>query len=157
LNVLIIADDPESTLFHQISILEDAIKETGANVDSLIFSTRGAFFNKRKLQKKRHAEAYLLEPILNEKAYVLIAVSLGLSNLKKLFLEEPNALHFSKKFAPEARMYVFGASSILCKIKRDSNVSPFVYPRPGVARLTREFKDDLVNYLKKRAVKKRYP
>jgi hypothetical protein len=35
LNVLIIADDPEKTLFHQISTLEDAIEETGVHVRAL--------------------------------------------------------------------------------------------------------------------------
>jgi hypothetical protein len=143
LKVLIISDDPESKLFYQITSLRKAIQELGENVDLLVLSDKGTFLNKKRIDEKVRENSRFLKLISREKPYAVIVVSLELNNLKKLFLEKPNIFHFLRNCSPMTRTYVSGASSVLSKIPL------LVYPRPGVTKLTRKFKEDLIDYIKK--------
>lgn len=80
----------------------------------------------------------------------LVVISLELHNLKRLFLEKPSILDFLKNRSPNTRVYVFGASSIINRIEKNSGIHLSLYPRLGVAKLTCELKNDLIDYIKRK-------
>jgi hypothetical protein len=149
LNVLIVSDDPKGVLFDQITGFRETIQKLDNDVDLLAFSESDIFFNDR-IVKKRESNIRFLEATLRGKSYGLVAVSVGLDHAKKLFLEKPNILDFLKKYSPQTKAYVFGAFSILGQIEKDSGIQVFLYSRHGVAKLTREFKNDIVGLIKRK-------
>jgi len=149
LNVLIISDDPKGQLFGQISGLRDTVRGLKSNVDLLVFSETYVLLN-GKILRGTGSRVHFLEDILHRKSFDLVAVSLELDHLKDLFLRKPNILDFLKKHSPQARVYFFGASSVLGQIEKNSSIQLFLYPRRGVSKLTKEFKNDIVDFVKRK-------
>jgi len=147
-NVLIIADDPEAPAFDQVTKLRKAIQELVEKVDLLAFSREGIFFNQRKTSRKDNTDIGSVQSIIANRKYTLIIVSLGTDNLK-LFFEKSNIMQFLRNSPSRIRMYVFGASRVLNEIETSGSVDLFPYSRPGVAKLTQEFKNAILNYVKK--------
>jgi hypothetical protein len=148
-NVLIIADDPEAPAFDQITKLRKAIQELVGKVDLLALSREGIFFNQKKTSGKDDTDIGSVQSILANRRYTLIIVSLGTDNLKKLFFEKSNIMQFLRNSPSRISMYVFGASRVLNEIETSRSVDLFLYSRPGVSKLTQEFKNAILNYIKK--------
>jgi len=144
-----ISDDPKGLLFGQITNLKETIQELKSNVDLLLFSETDVLLNDRILNGKA-SSVHFLEATLRRKSFDLIAVSMERDHLKELFLGKPSILDFLKEYSPQTKVYVFGASSLLDQIEKDSGIQLFLYPRRGVSKLTKEFKDDLVGFVKRK-------
>ena len=149
MNALIISDEPERKSFGQILSLKKEIQGLCRNkVDLLIFSNKGIFLNREQIGKKAGTAVKLLESLLSEKTYGLIVISLELNNLKKLFPEKRSILELIKDTSPQTGTFLFGASSVLNKLEKERIVRVFLYSRPGVSKLTREFKNDVIDYIR---------
>jgi hypothetical protein len=157
MNILVISDDPERKSFCQILDLEQRIQELGGKVDMFIFSKKGIFLNRKQNQKRSVPPIGLLEDILKKKEYATIVISVTLNSMKYLFPGKLNILRSIPKISPRTDTFVFGASSMLDRIEKDKAIHLFFYPRRGVAKLTREFKNDLIAYLKKKELDARVP
>jgi hypothetical protein len=147
MNILIISDDPERKSFYQILGLKQRIQELGGKVDMFIFSKKGIFLNKRKFQKRSVPAIGLLEDILKKKEYATIVISVTLNSVKYLFPGKLNILRSILRISPRTNTFVFGASSMLDRIEKNEAIHLFFHPRHGVAKLTREFKNDLIAHI----------
>jgi len=149
LKVLIIADEPEAPAFDQITELEKAIRELVGKVDLLAFSKESIFFNKKKIGEKGGTNIESVQNILAKKLYTLIIVSLGTENLKKMFFEKSNIMHYLRNSPSRVSMYVFGASSIPDEILTSRSVDLFPYSRQGSVKSTQELKKAVLAHIKK--------
>jgi hypothetical protein len=150
MNILIISDDPERRSFCQILDLKQRIQELGGKVDMFVFSKNGIFLNGKKVQKRSVPPIGLLENILKKKEYATIVISVTLNSMKYLFPGERNILRSIPRISLGTDMFVFGAPSMLDRIEKDEATDLFFHPRHGVAKLTREFTNDLVAHIKKK-------
>jgi hypothetical protein len=150
MNILIISDDPERKSFCQILDLKQRIQELGGKVDMLVFSKNGIFLNGKQVQKSSVPPAGLLENILKKKKYATIVISVALNSMKYLFPGKLTTLRLIPRVSPKTDAFVFGASSMLERIEKDETMHLFFHPRHGVAKLTREFKNDLIAHIKKK-------
>lgn len=147
--VLIMADEPEALDFDQIIELRKAIQELVGKVDLLAFSKDGIFFNQKKIGEKGGTNIESAQNILAKKRYTLIIVSLGTGNLRKMFFEKSNVMQFLRNSPSSVRMYVFGASEIPDEIVTSRSVDLFPYSGQGEAKSTQEFKNAVLNYIRK--------
>ena len=147
--VLIIADEPETPDFDQITGLRKAIRELVGKVDLLAFSKDSIFFNQKKISEKGDTNIGSAQNILAKKRYTLIVASLATDNLKKLFFEKSNIMQYLRNSPSRVRMYVFGASGIPDEIVTSRRVDVFPYSRQGAAKSTQEFKNAILDYIKK--------
>jgi hypothetical protein len=149
MNILLISDDPERKSFGQIASLKKQMQGRGRNnVDLFIFSNKGIFLNQGKIGKKASLALTLLERLISEKKHDLIVVSLKLNNLKKLFPEKWNILDLIKRTSHKTDIFLFGAASVIDRLEKERKNRVFLYSRPGVSKLTSEFKNDLIAYIK---------
>ena len=149
MKVLIIADEPETPDFDQITGLRKAIQELVGKVDLLAFSKDSIFFNQKKISEKGDTNIGSAQNILAKKRYTLIIVSLATDNLKKLFFEQSNIMQYLRNSPSRVRMYIFGASGIPDEIVTSRRVDVFPYSRQGAAKSTQEFKNAILDYIKK--------
>lgn len=148
MNVLIVSDDPERKSFRQILNLRREIRGLGRHkVDLLLFSNNGLFLNQDQIGKKANATV-IFESVLRERTYGLIAISLKSSNLWKLFPEKRTILDAIEENSPQTDTFIFGASSVLERLDKERAANLFLYSRPGVGKLTRDFKKDLIGRIK---------
>jgi hypothetical protein len=147
--VLIIADEPEAPDFAQITGLRKAIQELVGKVDLLAFSKDFIFFNQKKISEMGDTNIGSAQNILAKKRYTLIVVSLATDNLKKLFFQKSNIMQYLRNSPSRVRMYVFGASGLPDDIMTSRSVDLFPYSRPGEARLTQEFKNAILDYIRR--------
>jgi hypothetical protein len=147
--VLIIADEPEAPAFDQITGLRKAIQELVGKVDLLAFSKDSIFFNQEKISEKGDTNVGSAQNILAKKRYSLIIVSLETDNLRKLFFEKSNIKQYLRNSPSRVRMYVFGASEIPDEIVTSRRVDLFPYSRQGAGKSTQEFKNAILDFIKK--------
>lgn len=151
MNILLISDDPERVAFDQILKLKKQIESLRVKrVDLASISQNGIFFNSQILEKNFDQSRVLstLEKILKRRIYSIIVISLRLDYLKKIFLDDPRILDLIGMICPRPSVFVFGASSILSLVrKKDRFRSIQFYHRLGVAKLTQEFKDAIINHI----------
>ena len=152
MNILLISDDPNRKSFSQIHALKQGLQETGGMVDLLVFSGENVLLNKDRIGE-RHTANRLFENILTEKNYAIIAISLRVDNLKALFQEDRNFLKLVAEFSPLSEIFIFGGSSLLKRIQSlDCGLNLVLFKRPGVAKLTLEFKNELIGRIKNKLV-----
>jgi hypothetical protein len=147
--VLIIADEPEIPAFDQIIGLRKSIQELVGRVDLLAFSRDCVFFNQKKIGEKGDTNVGSVQNILAKKRYTLIIVSLVTDNLKKLFFERSNIMQYLRNSPSRVRMYVFGASEVSNEIATNRSVDLFLYSRQGEEKLTQEFRNAILGYVRK--------
>lgn len=149
MNILMISDETESKSFGQILSLKGEIQKfCGNKVDLFTFSNNGIFLNQARIGKKAYKVVELIEGVLGEKTYDLIVVSLKLSNLRELFPKKRNILDSIEDISPQTTTFLFGASSVINKLNKEKPIRVFLYSRPGVSKLTREFRNDVIDYIK---------
>lgn len=147
MNVLIISDDPERESFRQIVLLKREIENvTKKHADLITFSSSGLYFNQKLIIKQTNNLLIKLHHIFKGKAYSLIIISLGLKYLKQLFPNKHNILDIITKTSPKAVIFIYGANNIIRTIKPSDRV--FVQPRHGVAKITQEFKNQVIAYIR---------
>jgi len=146
---LVIADEPEAPDFDQIIGLRNAIQELVGKVDLLAFSKDSIFFNQKKISEKGDTNIGSVQNILAKKRYTFIIVSLVTDNLRKLFFEKSNIMQYLRKSPSCVRMYVFGASGIPDEIVTSRNVDLFPYSKQDAGKSTQEFKNAILDYIKK--------
>jgi len=146
---LVIADEPEAPDFDQIIGLRNAIQELIGKVDLLAFSKDSIFFNQKKISEKGDTNIGSVQNILAKKRYTLIIVSLVTDNLRKLFFEKSNIMQYLRNSPSCVRMYVFGASDIPDEIVTSRKVDLFPYSRQDAGKSTQEFKNAILDYVKK--------
>lgn len=149
MKVLIIADEPEAPAFDQIIELREAIQKLVEKVDLLAFSRDCIFFNQKKISEKGDTNIGSAQNILAKKRYALVIVSLATDNLKKLFFEKSNIMQYLRNSPSRVRMYVFGASDIPDEIVTSRSVDLFSYSRQGAVKSTQEFKNAILDYIRK--------
>ena len=146
---LIIADEPEAPAFDQIVGLRKSIQELVGKVDLLAFSKDCIFFNQKKISEKGDTNIGTAQNILAKKRYALIIVSLGTDNLRKIFFEKSNIMQFLRNSPSRVRMYVFGASDLPDEIVTSRSVDLFPYSRQEKEKSTQEFKNAILDYVRK--------
>ena len=149
MKALVIADEPEAPDFDQIIGLRNAIQELVGKVDLLAFSKDSIFLNKKKISEKGDTNIGSVQNILAKKRYTLIIVSLVTDNLRKLFFEKSNIMQYLRNSPSCVRMCVFGASDIPDEIVTSRNVDLFPYSRQDAGKSTQEFKNAILDYIKK--------
>lgn len=150
MNILLISNDPERVSFGQILKLKKQIESLRAKrVDLVSISQNGIFFNSKILERTfaRNKLLSTLEEIIRKNYHVII-ISLTLQYLKGLFESDPNILDLAGKFCPGASIFIFGASSIRSLLEKQDKIGVRFYHRPGVSRLTQQFKHDIINHIK---------
>jgi len=148
-NVLIIADEPETSDFDQITGLRAAIQELVGKVDLLAFSKDFVLFNEKKISESGDTNIGSAQNILAKKHYTLIVVSLMNDNLRKMFFEKSSIMQYLRNSPSRVRMYVFGSSDIPDEIVTSRSVDLFPFSRQGAAKSTQEFKNAILEYIKK--------
>jgi len=146
---LIIADEPETPAFDQITGLRKSMQELVGTVDLLAFSKDCIFFNQKKINEKGDTNIGSVQNLLAKKRYTLIIVSLRTDNLRKIFFEKSNIMQFLRNSPSRVRMYVFGAPDIPDEIVTSRSVDLFPYSRQGEAKSTQEFKNTILDYVRK--------
>jgi len=146
---LIIADEPETPAFDQIIELRKSMQELVGTVDLLAFSRDCIFFNQKKINEKGDTNIGSVQNLLAKKRYTLIIVSLRTDNLGKIFFEKSNIMQFLRNSPSRVRMYVFGAPDIPDEIVTSRSVDLFPYSRQGEAKSTQEFKNAILDYVRK--------
>lgn len=68
MNILMISDYPESSLFGQITSLKKTIQEFDKNVDLLTLSGKGLLLNGKIMKEGIGAHVHFLETILRRKS-----------------------------------------------------------------------------------------
>lgn len=149
MNVLIIADEPETSDFDQITGLRAAIQELVGKVDLLAFSKDFVLFNEKKISESGDTNIGSAQNILAKKHYTLIVVSLMNDNLRKMFFEKSSIMQYLRNSPSRVRMYVFGSSDIPDEIVTSRSVDLFPFSRQGAAKSTQEFKNAILEYIKK--------
>lgn len=149
MNVLMIADEPEASDFDQITGLRAAIQELVGKVDLLAFSKDFVLFNEKKISESGDTNIGSAQNILAKKRYSLVIVSLRNENLRKLFFEKSSIMQYLRNSPFRVRMYVFGSSDIPDEIVTSRSVDLFPYSRQGAAKSTQEFKNAILEYIKK--------
>ncbi len=149
MKALIIADEPEIPAFDQITGLRKSMQELVGTVDLLAFSRDCIFFNQKKISEKGDTNIGSVQNLLARKRYTLIIVSLGNDNLRKIFFEKSNIMQFLRNSPSRVRMYVFGASDIPSEIVTSRSVDLFPYSKQGEAKSTQEFKNTILDYIRK--------
>ncbi len=149
MKVLLIADEPETPDFEQIIGLRKAIQELVGKVDLLAFSKDSIFFNQKKIGGKGDTNIGSAQNILSKKRYTLIVVSLRTDNLKSLFFEKSNIMQYLRNSPSRVRMYVFGSSGIPDEIMTSRRVDVIPYSKQTGAKSTQEFKNAILDYIKK--------
>ena len=118
--------------------------------DLLVFSEKGVFFNKKIVSHKSEAAIDSIQDVLTKNAYSIVVISLTLYNLRRLLSDGGDIIGLVEKYSPGVVAFIFGSPNSLAKLKGNHpNASFFYYPRPGVNKLTRQFKKDLLDYLQK--------
>ncbi len=145
--ILIISDDPERMSFSQILILKQKIQRLFPKVDLFIFSKGNILLNQKLIGKTKDIAIRVLENILKKKKYNTIIISLSLNNLKKFLPKKRNVLEIIKEVSPRTDIFIFGASSLLNKLKKEELQNVFLFSRPGVNKLTIEFRNTVINHL----------
>jgi len=154
MNILIISDDPEKESFRQIEIFKDFLQNKVKNkVDMFALSPECLFLNNRVISRRSDVSIILkkLEDILKSGLYSLYVVSLKVENFKKIFpSKRKNFLEMTEKYSRNSTIFIFGAPSILNNIKKfceELEITLFLKPRPGVAKITNELKKQILNYV----------
>ena len=146
MNILIISDEPTLESFRQILALKRDIEDiTKKQVDLITFSHNRVFLNQKPAAGSNEILT-TLETALKRKKYSVLIISLTLKYLKQLFPEGFNILDLIDNISPETTVFIFGAKSLLKTIGKRKQV--FSHPRRGVAKLTQEFKDQIIAYIK---------
>ena len=149
MRTLIISDEIDSKSFDQILSLKMEIQGLCRNqVDLFVFSNKGILMNREQIGEETDNAIEILKKLLGETTYDLIVISLKLVNLRRLFPEKRNVLNMIEMNSPQTSIFLFGASSILDKLKEKRIKNVFLYSRPGVSKLTREFRNDVIDYIK---------
>ena len=152
MNVLIVSDNPASKSFLPILRLKEDMEELiRKQIDLIAFSSNGILLNQRLIRKESSLDAIrsTFEKIFEKKVYQVCIFSLTSEYLGRVFLGEWNLLNLINKNSPQAALFVFGASKMLNKLRTEHRTrSIFLFPRPGVAKLTREFRDKIIKYIK---------
>jgi len=148
MKILIISEDPETNLFHQIERLASDLKATRqATVDLFIFHDSAAQIMgdgvKTTIQPP-HLSDSLIE--LANRHYYLAAISLVSKNAERLFYDldffNAIALH-----SPETILSVFTASGMGRRISSKAEsmgIRIYTYSRVGLSRITKEWKTHLL-------------
>lgn len=152
MKTLIISDNPERQSFRQIEIFKDFLQNKVQNrVDIFALSSKSLLFNNRVISKRTNALRVLeeIEAVLKRGLYSFYIVSLEAENLKKIFpFEKANFLKMAEKHSKNSNIFIFGAPSILNNIEKfreKLKVNVFLTPRHGVAKITDEFKKQILN------------
>lgn len=152
MGVLIISDYPDNKLFRQILILKNEVENlTKKQVDLITFSSLGVFLNRKQIitEIRKSTILNLLHKNLKRKTYLVYIISLTRKYLELILPAQQNILDLINKISPNATVFIFGASSILNDIKIEQKVQHvFFYPRPGVNKLTKEFKKRIIGRIK---------
>jgi len=149
MGILIISDEIESKSFGQILSLKREIQGLRRNrVDLFVFSNKGILVNHEKIGEETDNPINILKKLLRKKTYDLIVISLKLVNLRRLFSQKRNVLNMIEMNSPQTNIFLFGASSTLDKLKEKRTKNVFLYARPGVSKLTKEFRNDVIDYIK---------
>jgi hypothetical protein len=153
MNVLLISDDPEKSTFQQILYLKRRIENLRVErIDLVCFSRRGILLNSKILEREQDREIVLkvLEKVLEVGTYDLIGISLKADNLAKIFSDGSNILDLAKRIRPQSALFVFGAVSVVSGFtKRKELGSLQVFERHGVAKVTHEFKEAVIEEIVK--------
>jgi hypothetical protein len=150
MGVLIISDEPEKPSFHQIQLLKEEIQALGEKVDLVTLTSTTICLNEKEIRKNSILMTFLEQRLL-EKKYSTIVVSLVLKNLKRLFSDSNNIVDIVQRLASETEIFVFGGHSLLKEVKKDKSSNLFLYQRPGVGKVTKQFKQDLVDHIERAA------
>lgn len=149
MGVLIISDEPEKSSFHQIHLLKKEIQALGEKVDIITLTSNRIWLNEKEIASDLTLMAFLEKRLLEEK-YQIIAVSLVLKNFKRLFSDSNNIVDTVEKLSSETEIFIFGGYSLLKEMEKDKVDNLFLYQRPGVSKVTKQFKRDLVKHIEKR-------
>jgi quinolinate synthase len=149
MGVLIISDEIEKSSFHQIHLLKEEIQALGEKVDLVTLTRNTICLNEKEISKDLTLMTFLEQRLL-EKKYPIIAVSLVLKNFKRLFSDSNNIVDIVEKLSSETEIFIFGGYSLLKEMEKDKSDNLFLYQRPGVSKVTKQFKQDLVNHIRKR-------
>jgi len=147
MKIVIVSDDPDSPLFYQILNLKVEIESlVRKRVDLISISKKAIYFNRtKKLEISDNTKTKKkLEEAFQTKNYDFYIFSLNKENLSILFGEKSNILDFIDS---DAEIHVFGAWSKLKALQRQ-NIH--LFRRPGVSKLTKEFKERIVSKINSR-------
>jgi len=150
MRALMISDDPERKSFAQMLGLKKEIQNLHRKVDLFTFSKAGILLNQEHFAKEQGMVAESLERLLRGKTYSEIIISLSLKNLRTLFPVEEDVVDTIEEISPETSVFIFGASSILQRLAKRKAPNVFLYYRPGVSKLTREFKNDVISHIERK-------
>lgn len=141
---LIISDESKRPSFRPIEVFrKELMAIKNSKVDLFIYDNTITLEKSKK--SKKNCEL-LLEEISNTK-YDVIIVSLQLQNLKKILLKKSNILKNVTAKSPNSTVFIYGAKSVLKRIPKEKNLDIRMYTRKGVAKLTQEFKEDILEHI----------
>lgn len=147
MKVLLISDNPSQKTFHQIRKLTQNIRDMGHKVDLLALLEEGYQFNRKNVKESKTA-LDMLERVAKNDGYEAVAISLTKNNLERIFGEKNSAVELLGSITPQTHVFVFGALSILRNISDEEATRVHLCTRPGVDKLTREFRNTLIEYLR---------
>ncbi len=152
MNILIVSDNPASRSFLPILRLKEDIEELiGNQTDLIALSSNGILFNQSLTRKEPSLEIIhsAFKNILEKKVYRVYVFSLISKYLDCLFSGEADLLNLIHENSPQAALFVFGASKMLSSLRTERGIRDlFLFPRPGVAKLTSGFRNEVLDYVR---------
>ena len=141
MKVIIVSDDPESQLYHQIiKLKKDIEKIIYTPVDVISLSTKNIIvdINRNiKISKESNIKKQL-EEIFQKIKYDFYIFSLNKNHITLLFKNKINILD---QLDTNAEIFIFGAWSEIRSLK-GKNIH--IFRRPGVSKLTKQFKENIL-------------
>lgn len=151
--ILIISDQPKRPSFHQIENLREVLQiQLEQKIDLLVFSQKSLLFNEQ-IRKANDVAQILkeVESIIDRGLYSFYVISLEKSNIAKLFFsKEENILKMISKYPEKSTILIFVAQSVLNHIKEiyeHQKLDMYLFPRKGVSKISKEFKQQILNLL----------
>jgi len=152
-NILIIADDPSSPTFRSIDHLKKEIMaEKKSNIDLLTISNGDIRFNEKQQRVEKDVTTgirKIIEQKTNSIKYNLIIISLSKGNLIRILSGKEAVLDFLIRTSLKVAVFIFGSSSLFSLIKQFPENHVVICPRPGVSKITINFKNKILDYIAK--------
>lgn len=156
MKTLIISDESHKESFRQIKNISDLIeKENNSSVDTLIISEDAIYLNGQNVTKETD---YLIDfeainRILDKGRYELCFISLISKTFKPLLSSNGKFFELAERYFKASMMFIFCAPSVISKIEKyceKKQINLYLEPRYGVARISRNLKGRILEYVQNR-------
>ena len=150
MRLLLVSDEPENKSYQTIELLVDDIEKIlkGTTIDQMILSNNSLFIKKFNQVLQVTSNEKQVEPIIDllKNEYNICAVTLTRKNAKWLFFGKMDFINLIFSASSGTILSAFVGASLISRletISQKSGITHYFYPRRGVAKISKEWKNHL--------------